>query len=204
VSLPLRLFEGVGVELEYMIVERDSLRVLPICDRLMAAVAGAGASDHEDGAIAWSNELVLHVLEFKTNGPAPALAGLAAEFQRSIRRANELLRTWSATLLPGGVHPTMDPVREMQLWPHESGPIYQAYDRIFGCRGHGWANLQSCHLNLPFRGDQEFTALHSAVRAVLPVLPALAAASPCSRAGSPASATAAWRSTATTSARSRP
>jgi gamma-glutamyl:cysteine ligase YbdK (ATP-grasp superfamily) len=72
----------------------------------------------------------------------------------------------------------MDPARESRLWPHENSPIYDAYDRIFGCQGHGWSNLQSLHINLPFRGDDEFGRLHAAVRLLLPLLPALAAASP--------------------------
>ncbi|MEX0585997.1 MAG: glutamate-cysteine ligase family protein, partial [Pirellulales bacterium] len=67
---------------------------------------------------------------------------------------------------------------EMRLWPHESSPIYEAFDRIFDCRGHGWANLQSTHINLPFAGDEEFGRLHAAIRLLLPILPAIAASSP--------------------------
>ncbi len=56
--------------------------------------------------------------------------------------------------------------------------IYETFDPIFGCRSHGWLNLQSLHLNLPFDGDREFDALHSAIRLLLPLLPGLAASSP--------------------------
>jgi carboxylate-amine ligase len=49
---------------------------------------------------------------------------------------------------------------------------------VFGCRVHGWANLQSVQLNLPFCGDAEFERVHAAVRLVLPLLPAIAASSP--------------------------
>jgi hypothetical protein len=72
----------------------------------------------------------------------------------------------------------MDPVSEFALWPYGDREVYAAFDRIFDCRGHGWANLQSAHLNLPFADDDEFGRLHAAVRALLPLLPALAAASP--------------------------
>jgi gamma-glutamyl:cysteine ligase YbdK (ATP-grasp superfamily) len=72
----------------------------------------------------------------------------------------------------------MDPERELHLWPHGDREIYEAFHRIFDCRGHGWANLQSAHLNLPFASDAEFGRLHAAARALLPILPALAAASP--------------------------
>jgi glutamate---cysteine ligase / carboxylate-amine ligase len=81
-------------------------------------------------------------------------------------------------LLPSGMHPWMEPHRDMRLWPHEYNPVYEAFNRIFNCQGHGWANLQSVHLNLPFADDTEFAQLHAAIRLLLPILPALAASSP--------------------------
>jgi gamma-glutamyl:cysteine ligase YbdK (ATP-grasp superfamily) len=78
----------------------------------------------------------------------------------------------------GPMHPFMDPVKEIRLWPHDYSPIYSAFDRIFSCKGHGWANLQSMHINLPFANDDEFGRLHAAIRLVLPILPALSAGSP--------------------------
>lgn len=175
---PLGLFGGVGVELEYMIVDDTSLAIRPIADQLMTLEAGAAVSEVERGPIAWSNELVLHVLELKTNGPARRPDGLAALFQGEVERANRHLATLGARLLPGGMHPLMDPRTETRLWPHEHNEVYRAFDRIFGARAHGWANLQSTHINLPFADDDEFARLHAAVRAVLPLIPALAAASP--------------------------
>jgi gamma-glutamyl:cysteine ligase YbdK (ATP-grasp superfamily) len=91
---------------------------------------------------------------------------------------NEILKTLGGKLMPTSMHPWMDPMKEMALWPHDNSPIYDAYNRIFDCRGHGWANLQSMHINLPFANDEEFGRLHAAIRLVLPILPALAAASP--------------------------
>src|SRR5262245_9188533 len=175
---PLGLFEGYGVELEYMIVDAHALDVQPIADRLIEAEHGAIENEIERGAFAWSNELARHVIEIKTNGPAARLDGLAAGFAAETARIDALLARHGARLLPGGMHPWMDPAREFQLWPHGDREIYAAFDRIFDCRGHGWANLQSAHLNLPFADDDEFGRLHAAARALLPLLPALAAASP--------------------------
>lgn len=172
------LFRKFGVELEYMLVDTGNLDVLPVADRLLADAAGEGASDYENGPITWSNELVNHVLEFKTTEPATEFAGLAASFQANVREANQRLEKLDGLLLPTAMHPWMDPAREMRLWPNENSEVYQAFHRIFDCRGHGWANLQSMHLNLPFEGDDEFGRLHAAIRAVLPILPALAASSP--------------------------
>ena len=90
---------------------------------------------------AWSNELVLHVVELKTNGPAPSLAGLQDLFLKDAEEINGILSRFGGTLLPTAMHPWMDPETETTLWPYEFSPVYQAYDGIFGCRGHGWSNL---------------------------------------------------------------
>ena len=174
----LHLFEGYGIELEYMIVDRATLSVMPAADRVLEAEAGEIVSEVEVGLLRWSNELVLHVIELKTNGPAPSLRGLAAAFLEGARRIDRILEPLGGRLMPSGMHPWMDPLRETRIWPHEQSPIYAAYDRIFGCQGHGWSNLQSLHINLPFSGDEEFGRLHAAIRLLLPILPAIAASSP--------------------------
>jgi gamma-glutamyl:cysteine ligase YbdK (ATP-grasp superfamily) len=174
----LHLFEGIGVELEYMLVHAHQLDVFPVVDEILRAVEGAYVNEVELGPVAWSNELALHVIEFKTNGPAKGLDELARLFEENVQRANRLLRPLGGRLMPTAMHPWMDPFAELRLWPHDYSPIYEAYNRIFDCRGHGWANLQSVHINLPFAGDAEFAALHAAIRVVLPLLPGLAASSP--------------------------
>lgn len=175
---PWHLFEVFGVEMEYMIVDRETLAVRPIADDLLRGMAGEYVDDIERGDFGWSNELVCHVIELKTNGPVPALVGLGNGFHDEIRFVNERLRPMGAMLLGTGAHPWMNPDRDTRLWPHGNREIYHQYDRIFDCRGHGWSNLQSVHLNLPFRGDDEFGRLHAAIRLILPLIPALAASTP--------------------------
>ena len=174
---PLGLFEAFGVELEYMIVDRDSLDVAPVADELLEAVAGELTDEYENGDIAWNNELALHVIEFKCNGPRPSLAGLAEEFAKNTALANAKLEDRGRRLMPTAMHPWMDP-STVALWPHGTRVIYDTFDRIFSCKGHGWANLQSAHINLPFGNDEEFRRLHTAIRFLLPILPGLAASSP--------------------------
>ncbi|MEJ2602716.1 MAG: glutamate-cysteine ligase family protein [Gammaproteobacteria bacterium] len=174
----LGLFEGYGIEIEYMIADAESLDVVPVCDWLLTEAAGELTDEYENGRVAWNNELALHVVEFKTNGPVASLAGVADDFQANVVEANGLLAGRGLRLLPGAMHPWLDPARDVKLWPHGQREIYEAFDRIFDCRGHGWGNLQSMQINLPFSGDREFAALHAAVRMVLPLLPALAASSP--------------------------
>lgn len=172
------LFERFGVELEYMIVDAGSLDVRPIADKIVHAVGKGRKNEVKHGSVRWSNELVLHVIELKTDGPVRTLKGLGELFQNEVRYLNGMLAEYAGALLPTAMHPWMNPDRETRLWPHGDREIYQTFDRIFDCRGHGWSNLQSTHLNLPFSGDAEFRRLHTAIRMVLPLLPALAASSP--------------------------
>jgi gamma-glutamyl:cysteine ligase YbdK (ATP-grasp superfamily) len=174
----LGLFEAFGVEIELMIVDRETLDVKPVCDELLAGVAGESTADVVLGDVTWSNELTLHVLEIKTSTPAPRLSGLARELHASLAAAKPTLGRLGARLMPGAMHPWMDPRTETELWPHEDTEVYRTFDRIFGCSGHGWGNLQSTHLNLPFADDEEFARLHAAIRLVVPLIPGLAASSP--------------------------
>jgi hypothetical protein len=137
---PLGLFQGFGVEIEWMIVDAESLDVRPSGD---AVLGEDGEVDR--GRMAWSNELVLHVLEVKTNGPAASLDGLAGPFHAEALEA-EAAGPLGCRLLSGAAHPWMDPDRETRIWPHEYTEVYRAFDRIFGVRGHGWANLQSTRI----------------------------------------------------------
>ena len=177
VDAPLRLFEAFGLEVEHMIVDGERLDVAPAADQLLETVAGEHTDEFENGAVAWNNELALHVIEFKCNGPRRSLSGLGAEFAANVRLANDALGREGMRLMPTAMHPWMDP-NDVELWPHGTREIYDTFDRIFSCKGHGWANLQSMHVNLPFHGDEEFARLHAAIRFLLPILPGLAASSP--------------------------
>ena len=174
----LPAFAAYGIELEYMLVDRASLAVRPMADELLKTEAPEASWEVTHGDLGWSQELALHVIEVKNLRPAADLADLAVKFRREVAAVNRRLEPLGARLMPGGAHPWMNPAAETRLWPHAGGEVYRAYDRIFGCRRHGFANLQSMHLNLPFAGDDEFARLHAAMRLVLPILPSLAASSP--------------------------
>ena len=175
---PLELLAGYGVELEYMIVDAETLDVGPIADSLLTEAGLREEMEVARGDLCWSGELALHVLELKTNGPVSRLTSLPSVFDEHVGAINRRLSRRGARLLPGAMHPWMDPTRELTLWPHELTEVFAALDRIFDCRGHGWANLQSAHLNLSFSGAEQFGRLHAAIRVVLPLIPALAASSP--------------------------
>ncbi|HET7360434.1 MAG TPA: glutamate-cysteine ligase family protein [Salinimicrobium sp.] len=172
------LFEVFGIELEYMLVNSVTFKVNPIVDKLLTKKNGFLTSDVENGKIEWSNELVAHVVELKTNGPTANLENLDALFAENIKEINQILKEFNSQLLSTAAHPLMHPENEMHLWEHHHSNIYALYNRIFNCHGHGWANVQSMHINLPFTGDEEFGRLHAAIRILLPIIPGLSASSP--------------------------
>lgn len=172
------IFSVLGIEIEYMLVNRDTLAIEPKSDLILNILAGKEANEVVLGEIAASNELVMHVLELKNYGPKPPDAPIAQQFQETITQLQPILKQHNLQLLPTGAHPWMNPLLETKRWPHGDKSIYQQYDTIFDCRGHGWANLQSMHVNLPFSNDNEFCHLHNTIRILLPLLPALAASTP--------------------------
>ena len=120
---PLGLFEGFGIELEYMIVDRATLAVAPLADALLREESGAVASELEVGELAWSNELALHLVELKTNGPVKTLHGVAPIFHDHVGRILKRLEPHGATLMPGMLTP-----EEME---HLAAAKGSAFDRLF-------------------------------------------------------------------------
>lgn len=172
------IFSVLGIEIEYMLVDKDNLNVQPKSDLILSALAGELVNEVALDEIAISNELVMHVLELKNNGPKPLDAPITEQFQKTILRLQPILEQHNLLLLPTGAHPWMDPHSETVRWPHGNHAIYKQFDAIFNCQGHGWSNLQSMHVNLPYSNQEEFCHLHNIIRLILPMLPAIAASSP--------------------------
>jgi glutamate---cysteine ligase / carboxylate-amine ligase len=174
----LHAFSAYGIELEYMIVDKKTLSVKPLAGTLLNAATEEGSVEADKGLFGWSNEMVEHLVELKNRQPIASLPALAHGFQREVEAINTILAPVDACLMPTAMHPWMDPRTETCLWQRDNAAIYRTYERIFNTRTHGWANLQSMQLNIPFADDAEFARLHAAIRLVLPILPALAASSP--------------------------
>lgn len=172
-----RLFEVVGLELEYPVVDG---RLEPQClvEPAFRWFHGRPTSDIEFDNVGFSNELAAHVFEIKTVAPVRSLDRAERQLVSGLRRFSGVLQArFGARLLPTGMHPFMRP-DATALWPRAGQRIYRTYDRIFGIRGHGWLNVQASHVNLPFGTEEETVAMHNAIACLLPYLPALAASSP--------------------------
>ena len=178
-SKKFSLFSVYGIEAEYMVVDQSSLKVQAIADKVLFELNdGEYTNEVELGPISWSNELVNHVLEAKCTVPVESLTGLDDLFYQSILKINKILEKHNCVLMPSSMHPWFKPLEETVLWPHDQREIYNLYNEIFDCRGHGWSNLQSVHINLPYKDEAEFKRLHTSIRAVLPLIPIFAASSP--------------------------
>jgi len=173
-----KIWEAWGIELEYMVVHKDTLEIQPEVPWLLRTLSGQEVNEWNMGPITLSNELVSHVLEFKFHPPLEGWDGALEQVEEAMQEILSLLDTKGLTLLGTGAHPWMDPKVETLLWEGENKEIYQSYHRIFNCYRHGWANLQSTHMNLSFKKDQDFPLLHKTIRALLPFLPALTASTP--------------------------
>jgi hypothetical protein len=88
----LHLGRGLGIEIEYMIVRRDTLDILPVSDEVLRKATGTYANDYETGNMGWSNEFALHVIELKNTSPVPSLKNLPNAFQRQIDRVQQFLK----------------------------------------------------------------------------------------------------------------
>jgi len=177
VSRPYRLFEVAGLELEYPVVDFQ-LEVQHLVEPLFRRLAGRPTSDLESAGCGFSNELADHVFELKTAKPQRDLKKAEAILYGGVRKVTQVLeRDFGAQLLPTAMHPWFDPA-EGQTWKRSGRRIYETYAKLFDLKGHGWMNVQSCHINLPFGDEEETLALHNAMVCLLPYLPALTASSP--------------------------
>ncbi|MEQ8244185.1 MAG: glutamate--cysteine ligase, partial [Fulvivirga sp.] len=117
-SSRLHLFQAYGIELEYMIVDKNSLSTRPITDDVFKKIKGEYVSDIENKEVTWSNELVLHVVEIKCTKPEADLEMMADAFAENVKVLNKHLAGFDAKLLPSAAHPLMDPAKDTHLWPH--------------------------------------------------------------------------------------
>ena len=98
-----------------MLVDGDGLDVAPSADRLLEAAARRADRRVRQRRIAWNNELALHVIELKCNGPRPSLTGLGNAFAANVALANDTLGRDGLRLLPTAMPPWIDPSSVLPL-----------------------------------------------------------------------------------------
>jgi len=172
-----KTLEVLGPEHEFCIVDED-LKALPIADKALRDQHGCFVNSVEFPRFTLAKELQLHVMELRPNKPFSSPIDFEETMQQAVQTVLGLMKSrYGARLLGTGMHPLLK-LAETGVWPHRHRQIYEAYSKVFDLRRHGWLNIQSFQLNLPFRNEQEGVALHNAIAEICAYLPAVAASSP--------------------------
>jgi len=147
-------------------------------DRVIKDVYGRVVNFVELGNFTFGKELQLHVMEVKPNEPFKSPRAFDETMHEAVLRLNETLgRRYGARLLGTGMHPTLR-LWETAVWPHRHRQIYEAFSQIFNIRQHGWLNIQSFQLNLPYSSEEKAILMHNLLANVCAYLPAVSASSP--------------------------
>lgn len=177
-----KTLEVMGPEHEYSIVD-DELKALPIVDKVMKDLHGRVVNSVERERFAFGKELQMHVMEIRPNTPFKSPIDFEETMQEAVLSMEDFLqRKYHVHLLGTGMHPLLT-LEDTGVWPHRHRQIYEAYSRIFNLKRHGWLNIQSFQLNLPYSNEKDGILLHNLLAGICAYLPAIAAASPIFEAG---------------------
>jgi gamma-glutamyl:cysteine ligase YbdK (ATP-grasp superfamily) len=165
----------IGTEHEYSLSDCNYMP-LPINDRIIQQINGSIVNEFSFGPVNLSKELQKHVIEIVPAVPAKDVVELEGMVYSGLRKLQGQLGP-GIKMLGMGMHPLLE-LSQTEVWDHEDWEIYEAYDRLFGIRQHGWLNIQALQMNLPFRNDDELVSIYNRLRALTPFLVAVASSSP--------------------------
>jgi gamma-glutamyl:cysteine ligase YbdK (ATP-grasp superfamily) len=156
----------------------EDLKALPISDRVIKDFCGKTINFIEQPCFTFGKELQLHVLELKANEPFKSPVVFEETMQNAVTSIRNFLhKKHRGHLLGTGMHPLLR-LEETGIWPHRHKKIYTELGRIFNLKQHGWLNIQSYHLNLPYSNEREAVAMHNYLAVLCAYLPAISASSP--------------------------
>jgi glutamate---cysteine ligase / carboxylate-amine ligase len=169
--------EVIGPEHELSLVN-DELKALPIADQVIKDYCGKIMNFVELPEFTFGKEMQLHVMELKANVPFQSPEVFEETMQKAVTTLSDFLgKKYDAHLLGTGMHPLLK-LNETGIWPHRHNKIYEEYGRIFNLQQHGWLNIQSFHLNLPYQKEADGILMHNLLANICPYLPAVSASSP--------------------------
>ena len=172
-----KTLEVLGPEHEFSVVN-DELEALPIVDKIIKDFHGRVVNFVEQQRFTFGKELQLHVMEFKPNAPFKSPVEFEETMQGGVLAIEDFLqRRFHARLLGTGMHPLLK-LGETGIWPHRHRQIYEAYSKIFNLKRHGWLNIQSFHLNLPYSNEESALLLCNTLANMCPYLSAISSSSP--------------------------
>jgi gamma-glutamyl:cysteine ligase YbdK (ATP-grasp superfamily) len=166
----------LGPEHEFSLVNQE-LKILPISDKIIKDYYGKIINFIELPSFTFGKELQLHVMEVKANSPFKSPITFEETMQNAVSILNQIVNKQGAHLLGTGMHPLLK-FEDTAIWPHNHRKIYQEYSKIFNLNQHGWLNIQSFHLNLPYQKEADGIQTHNLLANLCAYLPAITASSP--------------------------
>lgn len=166
----------LGPEHELSLVDPE-LKVLPISDKVIKAYRGKTINFVELSSFTFGKELQLHVMELKANEPFKSPIQFEETMQNGVLTLSQIVQKHGANLLGTGMHPLLN-LKDTAVWPHYHRKIYCEFGKIFNIKQHGWLNIQSFHLNLPFQKEADGVQMHNLLANLCTYLPAVSASSP--------------------------
>jgi gamma-glutamyl:cysteine ligase YbdK (ATP-grasp superfamily) len=167
----------LGPEHEFSLVNEE-LQALPIVDKVIKDFCGKVVNFVELPRFTFGKELQLHVMEIKANAPFKSPELFEETMQNAVATLLDFLeKKYHAHLLGTGMHPLLR-LEKTSVWPHRHRKIYQEYSKVFNLKQHGWLNIQSFHLNLPYSQEEKGVLLHNMLAGLCAYLPAISASSP--------------------------
>lgn len=156
----------------------DELKALPIVDKVLKDFHGRVVNFVEQPHFTFGKELQLHVMEVKPNAPFRSPVSFEETMQEAVLTLTGFLEhKYNVHLLGTGMHPLLK-LEDTGVWPHRHRQIYEAYSKVFNLEQHGWLNIQSFQLNLPYRNEKSGIQLHNVLANLCAYLPAITASSP--------------------------
>ena len=175
-TVTYKTLEVMGPEHEFSLVD-EKLKPLPIVDKVIKSYCGKTVNFVEQPDFTFGKELQLHVMELKANEPFKSPQLFEGVIQQGVLEISSFLEKYNAYLLGTGMHPLLK-LEETAIWPHRHRKIYEEYGKLFNLEQHGWLNIQSFHLNLPYSNEDEGVELHNFLAGLCAYLPAISASSP--------------------------
>jgi len=169
--------EVLGPEHEFALVD-EALKPLPIVDKVIKDFHGKIVNFVELPHFTFGKELQMHVMEVKANSPFKSPEIFEETMQNAVSTLTNFLHAkYRARLLGTGMHPLLK-LEETRIWPHRHRKIYQELGKIFNLKQHGWLNIQSFHLNLPYATEKTGVLMHNLLAGLCAYLPVVSASSP--------------------------
>jgi gamma-glutamyl:cysteine ligase YbdK (ATP-grasp superfamily) len=150
---------------------------MPISDKIIKGYCGKTLNFIELPEFTFGKELQLHVMEIKANQPFLTPQEFEETMQNAVTTLSGIVGKHGANLLGTGMHPLLK-LSDTGVWPHYHRKIYGEYGKIFNLQQHGWLNIQSFHLNLPYRKEADAIQIHNQLANLCTYIPAITASSP--------------------------